>query len=240
MTAFYYLHWVGEYMVKGSRNSSKQTVQFKYEDVTYFRKNDRGELSWLPCNATGNLIANANGASLKFNNHKNVWKGVCVYHEANGNDTYCPIWALGRCYLHLRHHGATAKTFLTAYFNKERQHFDIANKDVSAALKLAATTLNYPTAKGIPINCIDTHSLRRGGANAQLLARYSGTQIQKMGRWGVAMFKEYIWEELACFSEGMSCSMKQKLQFVNVSGNLFNTITDDLISTDYNVNVSTE
>jgi hypothetical protein len=34
--------------------------------------------------------------------------------------------------------------------------------------------------------------------------------------------------------------MKQKLQFANVVGNSFNAITDDLISTDYNVNVSTE
>jgi hypothetical protein len=34
--------------------------------------------------------------------------------------------------------------------------------------------------------------------------------------------------------------MKQKLQFVNVVGNSFNAITDDLISTDYNLNVSTE
>jgi hypothetical protein len=73
-----------------------------------------------------------------------------------------------------------------------------------------------------------------------LLAGYSDTQIQKMGRWLGATFKEYIQEELACFSKGMSYSMKQKLQLVNVAGNSFNTITDDLISTDYNVNVSTE
>jgi hypothetical protein len=34
--------------------------------------------------------------------------------------------------------------------------------------------------------------------------------------------------------------MKQELQFFNVAGNSFNTIIDDLISTDFNVNVSTE
>jgi hypothetical protein len=39
MIAFYYLLQVGEYTVKGSRNNTKQTVQFKYEDVTFFKKN---------------------------------------------------------------------------------------------------------------------------------------------------------------------------------------------------------
>jgi hypothetical protein len=107
-------------------------------------------------------------------------------------------------------------------------------------LKLAATFLDYPTTKGIPINCTDTNSLRSGGANVLLLAGYSDTQIPKMGRWHGATFKQYIQEELACFLEGISRSMNQKLQFANVAGNSFNTFTDDLISTDYNVNVSTE
>jgi hypothetical protein len=227
-------------MVKGSRNSTKQTVQFKYEDVTFFCKNDRGKLCWLPCNAADSLIATTNRATLKLDNQKNAWKAICVYHEANGNDTYCPIRALGRRLLHLQHHGATAKTFLSAYFNEAGQRFDITNQDISAALKLAATFLGFPTTKGIPINHIDTHLLRSGGENALLLAGYSDTQIQKMGRWHRATFKGYIQEELACFFEGMSCSMKQKLRFANVAGNSFNTITDDLISTDYNVNVSTE
>jgi hypothetical protein len=44
MIAFYYLLHVGEYTVKGLRNNTKQTVQFKYEDVTFFKKNIRGQL----------------------------------------------------------------------------------------------------------------------------------------------------------------------------------------------------
>jgi hypothetical protein len=61
MILFYYLLWVGEYMVKGSSNSTKQTVWFKHEDVTFFRKNDRGKLCWLPRNATDSLNATADG-----------------------------------------------------------------------------------------------------------------------------------------------------------------------------------
>jgi hypothetical protein len=59
-----------------------------------------------------------------------------------------------------------------------------------------------------------------------------------MGRWRGATFKIYIREELACFYEGMSRSMKKKFDFVNIAGNAFNTITDDLIDREYKINVS--
>ena len=44
MIAFYYLLRVGEYIVKGLRNNTKQTVQFKYKDITFFKKKNHGEL----------------------------------------------------------------------------------------------------------------------------------------------------------------------------------------------------
>ncbi len=44
---------------------------------------------------------------------------------------------------------------------------------------MAAAALNYPSLKGIPINRIDMHSLRNGGANALALSGYSDMQIQK-------------------------------------------------------------
>ena len=239
MIAFYYLLRVGEYTVKGSRNSTKQTVQFKYEDVTFFRKNARGHLRCLPRTAPDDLIASADGATLKLDNQKNGWKGVCVYHETNGDSINCPVRALGRRYLQLRHHGATPKTFLSTFYDDHKKRGDITNEDVTAALKRAATALDYPIAKGIPIARIDTHSLRSGGANALSLAGFSDTQIQKMGRWRGATFKEYVREELACFSEGMSTKMKQTFHFVNVAGNSMSDITDTIVATDYNVNIST-
>ncbi len=103
---------------------------------------------------------------------------------------------------------------------------------------MAATALDYLTAKGIPIDRINTHSLRSGGANALLLAGYSDTQIQKMGQLRGATFKEYIHKELVCFSAGMLVSMKKKFDYVNIAGNAFNTITDALIDREYDINVS--
>jgi hypothetical protein len=44
LIAFYYLLRVGEYTIKSSRNKSKQTVQFKLEDITFFGRNALGQL----------------------------------------------------------------------------------------------------------------------------------------------------------------------------------------------------
>jgi hypothetical protein len=159
MIAFYYLLWVGECMVKGSRNNTKQTVQFKYEDVSFFKKNTQGQLRCLPCNTAADLILTADGAMLMLDNQKNGWKGVCVYHEANSKRWHCPVRALAQRYLHLRNMEANSKTFLFVYYNDKGHRRDITNKDVSKALKVVGTALDYPTAKGIPIDRIDTHSL---------------------------------------------------------------------------------
>ena len=40
---------------------------------------------------------------------------------------------------------------------------DINADKMSAALKFATTALKYPSLKGIPIDRVDTHSLRYGG-----------------------------------------------------------------------------
>ncbi len=145
-----------------------------------------------------------------------------MYHESNGEAWHCPVRALARRHIHLHENGTDTKTFLLAYYDDKGQRGNITNEDVSKTLKAAATVLEYPTAKGIPVDRIDTHLLRSGGANALSLSGYSDTQIQKMGRW-------FFREELACFSEGMSKSMKTKFDFVNIAGNAFNAITDDLI-----------
>ena len=75
----------------------------------------------------------------------------------------------------------------------KRKYFNADN--MSAALKFATNVLNYPSLKGIPIDRVDTHSLRLGGSNTLSLAGYSDRDIQQMGRWRGETFKEYIREE---------------------------------------------
>jgi hypothetical protein len=116
------------------------------------------------------------------------------------------------------------------------QHFwtdgvrlDVTAENINRALKSAAVELQYPTTKGIPIDRINTHSFRSGGAHALALAGYSDTQIQKMGRWRGATFKKYIREELACYATGMSKEMKRKFNFVNIAGNAFTELNEDTL-----------
>ncbi len=196
LIAFYYLLRIGECTIKGKQNETKQMVQFKYEDITFFKKNVAGQLRCLSHDAPADLITPADGATMKLDNQKNGWKGVCIYQEANGEVYLCPVRALGRRFLHIRLHGGSAKTLLSTLWEKKIKT-DITSEQISRALKSAATELHYPTNKGIPITRINTHSLCSGGANALALAGYSDTHIQKMGRWRGATFKEYIREEHA-------------------------------------------
>jgi hypothetical protein len=237
LIAFYYLLHIGEYTVKERRHNSKQnkqTVQFKLEDVKFFKKNKLGTLVCLPDNAPAYLILTADSATLKLNNQKNGWKGVCVHQEVNGEPFNCPVRALARWTLHLRDHKAGQKTLLSAFFHKGTR-YDICGKDISKGLKLAATILQYPSTRGIPIERINTHSLRSGGANALALSGYSDTQIQKMRRWKGATFKEYIREELACYSARMTTNIKRNFKFMNILGNAYNDVTMTCVMEDYNI-----
>jgi hypothetical protein len=95
LITFYYLLRVGEYTTKGKRDNSKQTVQFKMEDVQFFVKDKRGRLQCLPRDMSDEDIGATAGAALKLDNWKNGWKDVSIYHETNGDPTFCPIKAIG-------------------------------------------------------------------------------------------------------------------------------------------------
>ena len=108
----------------------------------------------------------------------------------------------------------------------------MSDKDIRVALKLAAGELDYPS-RGIPVDRIDTDSLRCGGANALALAGYSDRHIQKLGRWRGETFKEYVKEQLSGFSEGMSRSMKKMFGFVNVEGGVYHDVTNTVMAMPY-------
>ena len=59
--------------------------------------------------------------------------------------------------------------YLLAYWVGNRRK-DLNAENMSAAIKFSTTTLNYPSLRWIPIDRVDTHSLRSGGANALSLA----------------------------------------------------------------------
>jgi hypothetical protein len=211
-------HCILEYTIKNSRNSTKQTFQFHLKDVTFFQHDRTGHLRQVNRFAPTEDITSANSATLKLESQKNGWKGVCIHQETNGHPTQCPARALGQRYLHIRKQTASLDVFLSPFFHNA-QRFDVTDNDIQNSLKRAASTLQYPS----------RNSLRSGGADALSLSGYSDREIQKMGRWRSANFKEYIREELACFSAGMSTKMKTKFNFVNIAGGVYTDVTNNIM-----------
>ena len=128
----------------------KQTIQFKLKNVQFFKKNKVGTLVCLPRTAPAVLLMTADSATLKFDNQKNGWKGLCVHQEANGELSNCPVRALARSVLNLQEHNAVGKTLLSAFFHLGVR-YDVSGNDISKGLKLAAQILQYPTTWGMPI-----------------------------------------------------------------------------------------
>jgi hypothetical protein len=110
------------------------------------------------------------------------------------------------------------------------QAYNAKAEDISTALKRAMTMLQYPLYRGIPIERIDTHLLQIGGACALALKGFSEMHFQKMGGWRGDTFKEYVREELHCFSDGMAKAMKQCFKFVNVTGHALTDITSQIVN----------
>ena len=130
LIAFYYLLRVGEYTVKGKRNNTKQTVQFRMQDVTFFKHDQQGVLRQLPRTASTQEIMTAHSATLKLDNQKNGWKGVCIHQETNGEPYHCPVRALGRRYIHIRRNTTDMiTTFLSTYYIHSVRH-DITDMSV--------------------------------------------------------------------------------------------------------------
>ena len=77
-------------------NKTKQNMQFKLKYAMFFRWDTKGRLIQLPTNALDEDILTADGATLKLDNQKNRWNGVCVYQEFNGDAKFRPVRALGR------------------------------------------------------------------------------------------------------------------------------------------------
>jgi hypothetical protein len=230
LLAFYYLLRVGEYTGSGSTtNNDKQTTQFRMRDVAFYIKDRHGRTRQLPRNATDKwIMERAVGATLRLTNQKNGWKNVCIHQHATGDNLICPVKALARIYCAVRRHTNDPTCFLSTYWDDAGIKRNVTQRHISTGLKVAAAALNYPLFRGIDIDKIDTHSLRAGGANALSLAGYNETQIQKMGRWRGTTFKEYISDQLANASKGMSKAMSKSFKFVCISGGTLNDVTNTL------------
>ena len=220
MIAFYYLLRVGEYTAPKRRGRQPRTKQFSVNDVTFFKLSKTcGFLTPLPLNASKEELLGAVAATLRITDQKNAFKGACVHHGAlDGNKFACPVKSLARQVAHIRKHTSDGSTLLCAYWDSIGRG-DVTDRDMSFHMKFAAGKLDYP-ARNIPIDRIDTHSNRAGGACAMKLAGFDDESIRKMGRWlpSSNAFLEYIQQQLSTFTQGMSTRMSKIARFTNMEG----------------------
>lgn len=89
----------------------KRTLQFKLEDVSFFRRDRKGVLRQLPRDSYEELIMIAESAALKLDNWKNGWKAACIHQEINREEMMClMVWALAQRVIHLKRGGASDVT----------------------------------------------------------------------------------------------------------------------------------
>ena len=151
------------------------------EDKKFFRWDAKGRLHQLPTNALKNEILTADGATLKLDNQKNLWKGVCDYQEHNGDSKFILVMALGSQCVSIYQKMSNKKTYLSEYWVEVKRK-DLTAENMSAALKFSATALDFPSLKVVPVDIVGTHSFKSGASNVLFLAGYSYIDIWKMGR----------------------------------------------------------
>jgi hypothetical protein len=70
---------------------------------------------------------------------------------------------------------------------------------------------------GIDPDLVGPHSLRAGGAMALKLTGADDTTIMKMGRWSGLTFLQYIHNQIAHISKGLTTKMNTRLEFINIA-----------------------
>mmetsp|Transcript_12364 Transcript_12364/g.26849 ORF Transcript_12364/g.26849 Transcript_12364/m.26849 type:complete len:91 (+) Transcript_12364:1154-1426(+) len=88
--------WTDREMISAYYASYRWSDVWLLSDCMFFRKNAMGQLHQLSRKASDEDIMAANSATLKLDNSKNGWKGVCVNQEANGEELCCPVRVIGR------------------------------------------------------------------------------------------------------------------------------------------------
>ena len=93
----------GEYVKKASQEESKQTVQFRFRDVAFFEATDDGMVRQTPPSARRGVFKTRSPQRCDYLTRKNGIHNACIHHESSGHNYLCPVKALVRRFLHIRH-----------------------------------------------------------------------------------------------------------------------------------------
>ena len=210
LIAFYFLLRVGEY-TSTTNKAKKLTQAFRIQDVTLWDNNTILDHS-LPLDA---LLIRCTAATLRISNQKNGKRNQAIHHEATPCDT-CPAKALIRRIKHITTHTSNPNTIISTYFDSAIRPGKLMRAtDINSALKAAVLRLDMKK-HGFQVAQISSHSLRAGGAMALHLNNIPTHTIRKMGRWSSDTFLDYIHEQIAVFSAGLSTAMGRNIFFHNI------------------------
>ena len=163
-------------------------------------------------------------ATLPITKQKKLSKEACVHHEALEVKIFAyTVKALARRVANIWVHTSDGTKCLCEYWDSVGRG-NVTYKDMSFHMKSAAAKLVYPS-RNIPLDRIDTHSNRSGGACSMKLAGFDDEIIRKMGRWLPLSnaFLEYIQQQLSGISQGMSAKIRSIARFTNMEGSANHT-----------------
>ena len=208
--AFYYLLRVGEYTYTPT-STKKLTQAFRLQDVTLWDKHTILDHN-LPIAA---LLIRCTAATLRISNQKNGKRNQAIHHFTTNTDT-CPIKALIRRVKHITAHTSVPTAIISTYFEHPTHQGKVMRAtEINSALKAAVLQLDMKK-HGFEAAQISSHSLRAGGAMAMHLHNTPTHTIRKMGRWSSDTFLDYIHEQIAVFSAGLSTAMGKNIFFHNI------------------------
>jgi hypothetical protein len=173
--AFFFLNRPGEYARTTSPDA--KTVPFRLGDVTF----TIGARRMAAPLASAADINAATFVQLNFSQQKNGVRGEGIGHGRSGHPFACPVRALQRRVLHLRHFAAPDDTPLFTIFSVNAPPSAVTSAHITAMLRFSATALFLQL--GIDPTRISARSLRAGGAMALLCARVDTDIIRLVGRW---------------------------------------------------------
>jgi hypothetical protein len=215
VVAFYYLLRVGEYtkpkytITNGTKKRATRTVQFRVADIGFFYKN-----KVLSRSSPLKKLLKATSCTLKITNQKNGRMGQTIHHHAIHTKT-CPIQALARRVNHILSNGGSSDNLICDVYEKTGWT-QITSKQMIDNIRGAVRSLNLHN-NGIDSDLVGAHSLRAGGAMALKLNGAKDTTIMKMGRWSGLTFLQYIHNQIAHLSTGLSNKMSTAIDFINIA-----------------------
>ena len=180
MISFYYLLRIGKYSAPKRGGQKLRTRQFLVNYVTFSKlRKTFGFLYPLPFNASRQELFVAMVPKLRITEKKNSFKGACVHHGALERQIFeCTVKALARRVAHIQVHTSHETTLVCAYWYSVGWG-DVTYRDMSFHMKFAVAKVGYPI-RNIPLDRIDTHFNRAGGACAMKLEGFDDESIRKM------------------------------------------------------------